>query len=91
MMEYYLSRSDRPNSAEVCSRQVICAANCIGKERDLRYKLPTLQSVCEGKSNVLQSMFLGVFDAVFNTDMIGKKRCQVCGSFELMIGVRVEI
>ena len=91
MMVYCLSCSDRPIPANESPRQVICAANCIGKERDLRYELPTLQSVCEVESNVLQSMFLGVFDAVLNAHIVGKKRCRVCGSFELMIGVRVEI
>ena len=43
----------------------------------------------EGKSDVLQSTFLGVFDAVLDAYIVWKKCRIVCGNFEQMIGVRV--
>lgn len=91
MVVYCSSRSDRLIPADICPRQVICVANCIGKEWDLQRRLPSLKSICEGKSGVLQSIFLGSFDAALDAYIVWKQCCLVYVIFKVMIGVRVEI
>jgi hypothetical protein len=43
----------------------------------------------EGKSDVLQSMFLGFLDVVLDAYTVWKQCRIVCGNFEQMIGIRV--